>query len=52
MLNVWAALTDGCGRLPTVTELERQLVEAGYADVRSRRLVPGQAYYAFVAQSP
>jgi SAM-dependent methyltransferase len=52
MLNVWAALTAGCGRLPAADELERQLVEAGYARVRSRRLVPGESYYAFVAQTP
>jgi 4-hydroxy-2,2'-bipyrrole-5-carbaldehyde O-methyltransferase len=50
ILNVWAALTAGCGRLPTVTELEGQLAEAGYKSVHSRRLIPGQAYYAFVAQ--
>jgi 4-hydroxy-2,2'-bipyrrole-5-carbaldehyde O-methyltransferase len=52
ILNVWAALTEGCGRLPTATELERQLAEAGYTHVRSRRLIPGQAYYAFVAECP
>ena len=51
MLNVWAALTDGCGRLPAAEELERQLRAAGYANVRSRRLIPGQAYYAFVAET-
>jgi len=51
MLNVWAALTDGCGQLPAVGELEQQLRAAGYASVRSRRLVPRQVYYAFVADS-
>ncbi len=51
VLNVWAALTEGCGRLPAADELKRQLVEAGYANVRSRRLIPGQAYYAFVAET-
>lgn len=51
MLNVWAALTEGCGRLPAPAELEDQLRAAGYANVRSWRLIPGQAYYAFVAET-
>jgi SAM-dependent methyltransferase len=51
VLNVWAALTEGCGRLPAAAELEQQLHAAGYANARSRRLVPGQSYYAFVADT-
>ncbi len=51
ILNVWAAMTAACGRLPRADELERQLVEAGYVNVQSRRLVPGESYYAFVAET-
>jgi hypothetical protein len=29
--------------------MQRQLGEAGFAGVRTLRLIPGQAYYAFVA---
>ncbi len=50
ILDVWAAMTHGCGRLPTPEELEGQLREAGFATVRRRKLIPGEAYYAFVAE--
>jgi SAM-dependent methyltransferase len=46
-LDIWSANTRGCGRLPEVGELEAQLREAGFADVHSRRLMPGESYYAF-----
>jgi SAM-dependent methyltransferase len=51
ILNLWAAMTAGCGRLPTPEELERQLAEGGYVRVRSRSLIPGDRYYAFVAEN-
>jgi hypothetical protein len=44
-------MTAGCGRLPTPEELERQLAEGGYVRVRSRSLIPGDRYYAFVAEN-
>jgi 4-hydroxy-2,2'-bipyrrole-5-carbaldehyde O-methyltransferase len=51
ILNLWAAMTAGCGRLPAADELEQQLRAAGYVNVRSRRAVPGQAYYVFTAET-
>jgi predicted O-methyltransferase YrrM len=52
ILNVWAAMTTGCGRLPTPNELTGQLVDAGYVNVHTRRLIPGEMYYSFVGESP
>jgi SAM-dependent methyltransferase len=46
-LDIWSANTEGCGRLPEVPELEAQLREASFGDVRSRRLMPGESYVAF-----
>jgi SAM-dependent methyltransferase len=51
MLNLWAAMTAGCGRLPARAELERQLREAGYTEVRSRSLIPTDRFYAFIARA-
>ncbi len=50
VLSLWGALTEGAGRLPGVEELERQLREAGFARATSRRLLPGEAFFAFVAE--
>jgi hypothetical protein len=30
--------------------MEGQLREAGFSDVRSRRLIPGESYFAFQAR--
>lgn len=49
ILNLWATVTEGCGRLPDREELERQLADAGLTRVRSRSLLPGDRYYAFAA---
>jgi cyclopropane fatty-acyl-phospholipid synthase-like methyltransferase len=49
-LDIWSANTEGCGRLPQVDEMEGQLREAGFRDVRSRRLMPGESYFAFHGQ--
>jgi SAM-dependent methyltransferase len=49
VLNLWASLTEGAGRLPDPAELVAQLREAGFRAARSRRLVPGESFYAFVA---
>jgi SAM-dependent methyltransferase len=49
VLDIWSASTEGCGRLPTPDELESQIREAGFAEVRKRNLMPGDSYYAFVA---
>ena len=49
-LDIWSANTQGCGRLPEVDELQGQLREAGFSEIRSRRLMPGESYYAFQAR--
>jgi len=49
LLNLWGALTEGCGPLPTPAELEAQLGAAGYGRVRRWGLVPGEPFLAFVA---
>jgi 4-hydroxy-2,2'-bipyrrole-5-carbaldehyde O-methyltransferase len=51
MLGLWAAMTAGCGRLPSPDELERQLAEAGFVRTSRRSLIPGDRYYAFVAEA-
>jgi SAM-dependent methyltransferase len=49
VLNLWGAATAGAGRLPDLDELSQQLRGAGFGDVQTLRLIPGEAYYAFVA---
>ena len=48
VLDLWGAMTTGCGRLPEPTELVAQLEEAGFSGVTARRLIPGESFYAFV----
>ena len=52
LLDLWAASTRGCGRLPEPAELEAQMREAGLRDVRSVRLMPGESYFAFAGDEP
>lgn len=52
VLDLWGAATEGAGRLPEPDELVGQLEEAGYLGVRRRRLVPGEALFAFVGEAP
>lgn len=51
-LDVWSAATERCGRLPAPEELVAQLHEAGFVGARSRNLVPGDRFHAFVARRP
>ena len=51
ILNLWAEMTEGCGRLPTAQEMVSQIKEAGFVAVRPRRLIPGYAYYSFVGSN-
>jgi hypothetical protein len=46
-LGLFAALTDGCGRLPRWEEMVAQLGEAGYHGATARQLIPCDAYGAF-----
>ncbi|MBB5937032.1 methyltransferase domain-containing protein [Streptomyces zagrosensis] len=52
MLNLWCRYADFTGPLPRPDELVEQLREAGFTDVRSRRLMPGQEFRAFTGVSP
>ncbi len=49
-LNLWAASNLHGGKLPEKAELIQQLRHAGYADVESFRLIPGDSFYAFRAK--
>jgi 4-hydroxy-2,2'-bipyrrole-5-carbaldehyde O-methyltransferase len=49
ILNLWGALTEGCGRLPDRDEMAAQLRAAGFSSVRIRRLIPGQRFFGFLA---
>jgi SAM-dependent methyltransferase len=48
VLNLWGAITAGCGRLPDRPELTEQMRAAGFSALRSRRIVPGERVYVFV----
>jgi SAM-dependent methyltransferase len=48
LLNLWGAMTEGCGRLPTKAEMEAQLQEAGFIEVTARSLIPGEGFYGFI----
>jgi hypothetical protein len=49
VLNLWGAATANCGRLPEVSEIVRQLQKAGYKDVETIGLIPGEKFFAFKA---
>lgn len=49
VLNLWGAATASGGRLPTPAEMVDQLKEAGYRDIVTNSLIPGDRFYAFKA---
>jgi 4-hydroxy-2,2'-bipyrrole-5-carbaldehyde O-methyltransferase len=49
VLNLWGAATVTCGRLPGKDELIGQLHDAGFQDVETIRLIPGEELFAFKA---
>ncbi len=49
VLNLWGAATSTGGRLPTKHELISQLHHAGFQDVQTIRLAPGETLFAFKA---
>lgn len=51
VLSLWGSLTQGCGHLPEVAELEAQLTEAGFTEVGATRVLPGEAFFAFTAKA-
>jgi SAM-dependent methyltransferase len=52
VLDLWGAMTAGCGRLPEAAEMVAQIETAGFAGVTARRLIPGESFYAFVGTNP
>ena len=48
ILDLWASMTEGCGRLPTRTELITQLEQAGFGAIQATSLIPGESLHAFV----
>ena len=48
-LNLWGAATSGAGRLPAEDELVIQLRQAGYSNVKTKNLLPGDRFLAFQA---
>ncbi|WP_158628772.1 SAM-dependent methyltransferase [Dyella choica] len=49
VLNLWGAATASGGRLPSADEMVDQLQEAGYRDIVTTSLIPGDRFYAFKA---
>ena len=49
VLNLWGAATSTGGRLPGKLELISQLHHAGFQDVQTIRLIPGEEFFAFKA---
>jgi len=52
LLDLWGAATEGSGRLPDPDELVAQLTDAGFAEARARRIVPGETFFSFVGTNP
>lgn len=50
-LHLWWTLSDVAAGLPEHDALVAQLHEAGFARVRTRRLLPGESYHAFLAET-
>jgi 4-hydroxy-2,2'-bipyrrole-5-carbaldehyde O-methyltransferase len=48
VLNLWGAMTEGCGRLPTPAEMVAQMKEAGFAAVQRRQVIPRESFYSFL----
>jgi len=48
LINLWGTMTEGCGRLPTTTEMADQIAEADFAKITRRSLIPGESLHAFV----
>jgi len=50
-LNLWGATNRHGGRLPDVAEMQSQLARAGFENVDTMRLIPGDAFVAFHAHT-
>ncbi|MCT7325031.1 class I SAM-dependent methyltransferase [Ralstonia mojiangensis] len=49
-LNLWGASNSHGGRLPEKAEMIYHLKQAGYEEINSLRLIPGDSFYAFIAR--
>ena len=49
ILDLWGAMTAGCGRLPEPAEMMAQIEQAGFSTRTTKKLIPGESFYAFVA---
>jgi thiamine biosynthesis lipoprotein ApbE len=49
VLNLWGAATRSGGRLPRKDELVNQLKDAGFKQVETMGMFPGESFYAFKA---
>jgi len=52
VLDLWGAMTTGCGRLPEPNEMVTQIKEAGFTSVAAKSLIPGESFQAFVGTNP
>jgi SAM-dependent methyltransferase len=52
VLDLWGAMTAGCGRLPAAAEMVGQLAQAGFTAVTATKLAPGETFHAFVGTTP
>lgn len=48
-VNIWVSTTEGYGPLPNPDQLCQQFKDAGFAEVKTKRLVPFESFWAFVA---
>jgi protein-L-isoaspartate O-methyltransferase len=48
-VNIWVSTTEGYGPLPYPDQLCQQFKDAGFAEVKTKRLVPFESFWAFVA---
>jgi 4-hydroxy-2,2'-bipyrrole-5-carbaldehyde O-methyltransferase len=51
-LNIWVSTTEGYGPLPAPEQLCAQLRDAGYSEVRAKKLIPLESFYSFSAHKP
>ncbi len=49
-VNIWVSTTEGYGPLPYPDKLCRQFKDAGFKEVRTKRLVPFESFWAFIAK--
>jgi len=48
-LNIWCSMSEGYGPLPHPDQLSLQLKKAGFVNVTTKRLIPFDSFWAFVA---